>query len=46
MGIRDRHAMVMHAMGLDHERLDFRHMGRDDRLTDFKGKVNTAILRG
>lgn len=45
MGIRDRHAMVMHAMGLDHERLTYRHAGRDYRLTDVKGKVNTAILR-
>ena len=45
MDIHDWHATVMHAMGLDHERLTYRHAGRDYRLTDVKGKVNTAILR-
>ena len=45
MDIHDWHATVMHAMGLDHERLTYRHAGRDYRLTDVKGKVNSAILR-
>jgi hypothetical protein len=45
MDIHDWHATVMHAMGLDHERLTYRHAGRDYRLTDVKGKANTAILR-
>ena len=45
MDIHDWHATVLHAMGLDHERLTYRHAGRDFRLTDVKGKVNTDILR-
>jgi hypothetical protein len=45
MDIHDWHATVLHLTGLDHERLTYRHAGRDFRLTDVKGKVNTAILR-
>jgi hypothetical protein len=46
MDIHDWHATVLHLTGLDHERLTYRHAGRDFRLTDVKGKANTAILRG
>ncbi len=45
MDIHDLHATILHLAGLDHERLTYRHAGRDFRLTDVKGKVNTAILR-
>jgi len=45
MDIHDLHATILHVAGLDHERLTYRHAGRDFRLTDVKGKVNTAILR-
>ena len=45
MDIHDWHATVLHATGLDHERLTYRHAGRDFRLTDVKGRVNTDILR-
>jgi len=31
-------------LGLDHERLTFRHGGRDYRLTDVHGKVVKEIL--
>ncbi len=31
-------------LGLDHERLTFRHAGRDFRLTDVSGNVVRAIL--
>jgi hypothetical protein len=31
-------------MGLDHERLTFRHNGRDDRLTDVHGKAVREII--
>lgn len=37
--IHDLHATILHAMGLDHERLTFRHGGRDLRLTDVHGHV-------
>lgn len=42
--MHDLHATIMHLMGLDHERLTFRHAGRDFRLTDIHGKVVHQIL--
>jgi hypothetical protein len=41
--IVDFHATMLHLLGLDHERLTFRHAGRDFRLTDTKGNVVTGI---
>ena len=37
--MHDLHATVLHALGLDHERLTYRHAGRNFRLTDVFGKV-------
>jgi hypothetical protein len=37
--VHDLHATVLHLLGLDHERLTFRHNGRDERLTDVAGQV-------
>lgn len=34
VSIHDLHATLLHALGLDHERLTFPHDGRDDSLTD------------
>ena len=34
----------MHLMGIDHERLTFKHQGRRFRLTDVHGKVVNPIL--
>ncbi|MBM4075335.1 MAG: DUF1501 domain-containing protein, partial [Planctomycetes bacterium] len=31
-------------MGLDHERLTYRHAGRDFRLTDVEGNVVKAVF--
>jgi hypothetical protein len=42
--IHDFHATILHLMGLDHERLTYRHTGRDYRLTDVHGKVVQEIL--
>ncbi len=42
--IHDLHATMLHLLGLDHERLTFRHGGRDFRLTDVHGKVVKEIL--
>ena len=42
--IHDWHATILHLLGLDHERLTFRHAGRDMRLTDVKGRVHEGIL--
>ncbi|MGB0578477.1 MAG: DUF1501 domain-containing protein [Limisphaerales bacterium] len=42
--IHDLHATMLHQLGFDHERLTFRHAGRDFRLTDVYGKVVKDIL--
>lgn len=44
MHIHDWHATILHLLGLDHERLTYRHAGRDFRLTDVHGKVAKEIL--
>ena len=36
--VHDFHATILHLMGLDHERLTYRHSGRDYRLTDVHGR--------
>jgi arylsulfatase A-like enzyme len=42
--VHDLHATILHLMGLDHERLTFRHAGRDYRLTDVYGDVVRDII--
>jgi hypothetical protein len=42
--VHDLHATVLHLMGLDHEKLTYRHGGRDYRLTDVSGRVVREIL--
>ncbi|HAH48393.1 MAG TPA: hypothetical protein DCM07_26825, partial [Planctomycetaceae bacterium] len=40
----DLNATLLHCMGLNHERLIFKHQGRDYRLTDVHGTVIDKIL--
>ena len=40
----DWHATILHLLGMDHEKLTFRHAGRDFRLTNVAGKVVKDIL--
>jgi len=40
----DLHATVLHLLGIDHERLTYRHNGIDRRLTDVHGHVIEEIL--
>ena len=40
----DFHATMLHCLGFDHERLTFRHAGRDFRLTDVHGQVIRDVL--
>ena len=40
----DLHATVLHLMGVDHERLTYRHNGTDRRLTDVHGHVLRPLL--
>src|SRR5437660_10331714 len=37
--VHDLHATILHLLGLDHEKLTYRHAGRDFRLTDVYGTV-------
>jgi hypothetical protein len=40
----DLHATILHLLGIDHEKLIFRHNGIDRRLTDVHGEVITDLL--
>jgi uncharacterized protein (DUF1501 family) len=42
--VHDLHATILHVMGIDHERLTYRHASREYRLTDVHGKVIRQIL--
>jgi hypothetical protein len=42
--MHDLHATILNQLGLDHERLTYRHAGRDFRLTDVHGRVVRSIL--
>jgi len=42
--VHDLHATMLHCMGFDHERLTYRHAGRDFRLTDVSGEVIREIV--
>ena len=44
VSVHDLHATMLHLLGVDHEKLTFRHQGRDFRLTDVEGRVVTGIL--
>jgi arylsulfatase A-like enzyme len=42
--VHDLQATILHLLGFDHEKLTFRHAGRDFRLTDVHGTVVRGIL--
>ncbi|MGC6455142.1 MAG: DUF1501 domain-containing protein [Coraliomargaritaceae bacterium] len=42
--IHDLHMTMLHLLGIDHRRLNFRFQGRDFRLTDVHGKLIKGIL--
>ena len=42
--INDFHATVLHLLGLDHEKLTYKHLGRRYRLTDVAGEVVKGVL--
>ena len=44
VSVHDFQATILHTLGLDHERLTYRHAGRDYRLTDVHGRVIQDIL--
>jgi hypothetical protein len=44
MHVYDLHATILWLLGFDHEKLTFRHAGRDFRLTDVHGNVVKALV--
>ena len=42
--VHDLQATILHLLGFDHEKLTYRHAGRDFRLTDVHGQVVKEIL--
>ena len=44
VSVHDLHATQLHLLGFDHERLTYRHQGRDYRLTDVFGRIVPGLL--
>jgi hypothetical protein len=42
--VNDLHATLLHLLGIDHEKLTYRHNGRDFRLTDVGGQVIRDVI--
>ena len=42
--VHDLQATILHALGIDHERLTYRFQSRDFRLTDVSGQVIEQVL--
>jgi len=42
--VHDLHATILELLGFDHEKLTFRHAGRDFRLTDVHGHVVKELI--
>jgi hypothetical protein len=42
--IHNLHATILHCLGINHERLTYRHQGRDFRLTDVAGEVIHQLM--
>jgi hypothetical protein len=42
--VHDFHATILHLLGFDHEKLSYKHNGKDERLTDVFGKVVKEIV--
>ena len=42
--VNDFHATVLHLLGLDHEKLTYKHLGRRYRLTDVAGKLVNGVM--
>jgi hypothetical protein len=44
ISVHDVHATILHLLGIDHLKLNYRFQGRDFRLTDVSGEVVKPIL--
>jgi hypothetical protein len=44
VSVHDLHATLLHLLGLNHEQLTYKHLGRRYRLTDIEGKLVEGIM--
>ena len=44
MHVHDLHATLLALLGMNHEKLTYRHDGRDFRLTDVEGKIAWGVM--
>lgn len=44
VSVHDLHATLLHLLGLDHEKLTYKHLGRRYRLTDIAGNVIDGLM--
>ncbi len=44
VSVHDFHATILHLMGVNHEQLTYRHLGRRYRLTDVEGELVKGIM--
>ena len=42
--VHDFHATILHLMGMNHEQLTYKHLGRRYRLTDVSGKLVNGLI--
>ncbi|HUR54119.1 MAG TPA: DUF1501 domain-containing protein [Gemmataceae bacterium] len=45
VSVHDLHATLLHLLGIDHEKLTFKHQGRYYRLTDVHGELAKEVLK-
>jgi hypothetical protein len=43
--VHDIHATILHALGVDHSRLIFKHQGRPERATVNEGQVFGGLFK-
>jgi uncharacterized protein (DUF1501 family) len=44
VSVHDLHATLLHLLGLNHEQLTYKHLGRRYRLTDIEGQLVEGIM--
>lgn len=44
ISVNDFHATLLHLLGMDHEKLIYPHLGKDERLTDVAGRVVNSVF--
>lgn len=44
VSVNDFHATILHLMGINHEQLTYKHLGRRYRLTDVAGQIVNGII--